>query len=160
MSVVGAGEGHNGRRTAAVARALAFISALIAFAIAGLMIFDAVRVVNEPIEPDQVDFRLVTGVMLVIMAAIVAPLGVLNLIGARLLGRRKPRGRTSVLTGSLLGAVVAFMVGADAPVVVWVSVIVLFIVTAVAAALPGTKRWVRGAPSPSESGELVLGGVG
>ncbi|MEU4598133.1 hypothetical protein [Nocardia sp. NPDC023988] len=160
MSVVGAGDRGNGRRTAAVARALAFATALIAFAIAGLMVFDAVRVVNEPIEPDQVDFRFVTGVMWVIMAAIVAPVGVLNLIGARLLGRRKPRGRTLVLTGSLLGAVVAFMVGADAPVVAWVSVIVLFIVTAVAAALPGTKRWVQCAPSPSESGESVLGQVG
>ncbi|WP_067490787.1 hypothetical protein [Nocardia ignorata] len=88
VSVVGAGEGHHGRRTAAVARSLAFISALIAFAIAGLMIVDAVVVVTEPIDPGEVDFRFVTGVMLVIMAAIVAPVGVLNLIGARLLGRR------------------------------------------------------------------------
>ncbi|MFC4124996.1 hypothetical protein [Nocardia rhizosphaerae] len=136
-------------RTAAVARRLALVAGLVDVAIAGLAVSDAVDKLNEAPPTQGADFRFVTFVIWSVIAATAAAIGVLNLIGAGAMWRRKPFGRVLVIIASTLGTVATILFGYNV-LLIAAALLVLHIAALVAAARPGTRRALRAEPTVSE----------
>ncbi|MEV0332903.1 hypothetical protein [Nocardia sp. NPDC050717] len=138
------------RRTAVVAQVLTGVSALVIVAIVGHMVSEIVHQLTAEPNQDGADFRLVNAAFVLIIATISGAIGVLHLVGLRLLLARNRRGRGVVLLAAPLAMTAAFLFSALEIPLITLTLMALFATPMVAVALPGTKRWLLTKPAAPE----------
>ncbi|MEV6061871.1 hypothetical protein AB0L62_17870 [Nocardia asteroides] len=133
-----------------VAQVLAGASGLVILAVVGLVTYEAVVLLTEPLDPDVPPFRFLSGVFLLFTAVVAGAIGVMNLIGLARLRRRRRSGRRLVILAAPLAIAVTILSGGLKVPPVALAMIVLFTATLTATALPGTGRWILAKPPVPE----------